>query len=176
MAEFQQFRTAIGGFHRGDVADYIENMSLQHRKDMQGLLEEIKILQEENDGLKEKLAAAEAAAKACCPQEGAPAAAAEPVQKEEIPENPEALELQAYRRAEAAERTAMQRIRKQTDKLDGIMASIDDSYTDAGTELEALAAAVREDTAKIQQIFDALNQSFAESKAAINELREEAEV
>ncbi|MBQ7566619.1 MAG: hypothetical protein IJT18_05810 [Oscillospiraceae bacterium] len=32
MSELQKFRSAIGGFHRGDVAEYIERTALAHRE------------------------------------------------------------------------------------------------------------------------------------------------
>lgn len=44
MSELNKFRSSIGGFHRGDVADYIERTALQHREAMQQAEAEIKSL------------------------------------------------------------------------------------------------------------------------------------
>ncbi len=108
MSEFQtaSFRTAVGGFHKGDVTEYISKAAQDHAGEITALEEKIEALQAENDRLRAQLLDQSAAA--------APAEAEEP----EAPEPKEAAEdltrqeLEAYRRAEAAERVAAQRVRK----------------------------------------------------------------
>ncbi|HIR09637.1 MAG TPA: hypothetical protein IAA70_04460, partial [Candidatus Avoscillospira stercoripullorum] len=72
MADFSKFRSSLGGFHRGDVADYIESLSREHaaamkektgqidalRAELQEAEEEKRALQ---DQLDDALAALEAA-------------------------------------------------------------------------------------------------------------------
>ena len=162
MAELQTFRTAFNGFNRSDVMAYIERISLQHRTELRRLKDELAELQAENAELQQRLAAQ-------APAEGsaAPAPAA--------PEDPEALELAAYRRAEAAERSTMQRIRKQTEKLDELMAALQTRYSAAGGELACLSAAMQEDADKVRAVLAALDTGFAETRAAMEALRAEAE-
>lgn len=162
MAELQTFRAAFNGFNRSDVTSYIERISLQHRDQTRQLKDELAKLQAENDELRRQLAAAQ-------PAEGgeAPAPA--------VPEDPEAQELAAYRRAEAAERSTMQRIRKQTEKLEAIMASLNERFAAADGEMERLSAAMQEDADKARAVFAGLDADFAETKTAMEALRAETE-
>lgn len=51
MADFSKFRTSIGGFHRGDVADYIEAMAIEHKKDLRRLNDANEKLESEKTSL-----------------------------------------------------------------------------------------------------------------------------
>ena len=58
MADFSKFRTSIGGFHRGDVADYIEAMAIEHKKDLRRLNDANEKLESEKAALEAELASA----------------------------------------------------------------------------------------------------------------------
>lgn len=60
MADFSKFRTSIGGFHRGDVADYIEAMAIEHKKDLRRLNDANEKLKSEKAALEAELASAKA--------------------------------------------------------------------------------------------------------------------
>ena len=60
MADFSKFRTSIGGFHRGDVADYIEAMAIEHKKDLRRLNDANEKLESEKTALEAALAQAQA--------------------------------------------------------------------------------------------------------------------
>ena len=114
MADFSKFRSSLGGFNREDVANYIETQSIAHQKELRALREENVRLIAERDEARQALAALQAQAEAEADTDGA----------EEEPLAPQldlpADELEAYRRAEAAERNARERaaqLRKQVSTL-----------------------------------------------------------
>ena len=49
------FRTAMGGFHKGDVVGYIERTAAQHRSELLSRDQIIQELQEENRSLQQQL-------------------------------------------------------------------------------------------------------------------------
>jgi len=96
------FRTAMGGFHKGDVVNYISQSAAIHQKKVSDLETQILSLREENAALREQLYTLESEAiEASVPE--VPAAEEETL---------ESRELAAYRRAEAAERLAHERAGK----------------------------------------------------------------
>ena len=48
MNELTRFRTALGGFNRSDVANYIEQSAAEHREKVKAMEAEIVRLQNEN--------------------------------------------------------------------------------------------------------------------------------
>ena len=164
MNEPQTFRTQLSGFHRGDVAEYIQRTAREHQQELRRLQEELTREREEKEQLLRQLASVQ----------GQPQAAPQP-KPAVTQEESEALELAAYRRAEAAERTAMQRIRKQTEKLEKLMQDIRKAYSAAGAELGQLSEAVKQDTGRMQEIFAGLNRELEKSKTTMEALRAEAE-
>ena len=58
MADISRFRSALGGFNRTDVVNYIESMSLEQQKQLRKLQEENERLKAEKNTLAEMLAAA----------------------------------------------------------------------------------------------------------------------
>ena len=54
-----KFRTALGGFHRGDVANYIEQAAAEHREKVKALEAQIVKLQNENTNALRRLYEAE---------------------------------------------------------------------------------------------------------------------
>lgn len=55
MADFSKFRTAVSGFNRTDVVNYIESASIEHQKALRKLTDERDRLAGENAGLQTKL-------------------------------------------------------------------------------------------------------------------------
>ena len=57
MADFSKFRSALGGFNREDVANFIESQSIAHQKELRALREENAKLTAERDEARQALAA-----------------------------------------------------------------------------------------------------------------------
>ena len=60
MADFSKFRTAVSGFNRTDVVNYIESASIEHQKALRKLTDERDRLAGENAGLQTQLEALQA--------------------------------------------------------------------------------------------------------------------
>lgn len=137
MAVSKNFRSALGGFNRQDVVRYIEYMNNKHSSELEQLNSQLQLAQANqgnNSELVKKLEAAEARCaelEALLAEEGrAPIC--------------EGDELEAYRRAERAERLAR-------DRASQIYAKANAALADA--------------TVKVEAIFDGMNttaQQFAE--------------
>lgn len=103
------FRTAVGGFHKGDVSAYIAKTAAEHQAQLESmksqndeLERQLGALRLENDSLRRQLQTDAVEAK-------------EKITEPEVPAEEVSLqdkELAAYRRAEAAERLACQRAKK----------------------------------------------------------------
>ncbi len=165
-SESTQFRSALHGFNRYDVVRYIEKASGEHehalreaQKESAALSEQVRALEEERaareaelealrtaqdahnaekDKLQSLLDAAEEES-ASLREQLASASAQEP----ELPEEPsapssDALELAAYRRAEAVERGAVERAGALYDRMSGVCQSLSDRVQASASEVSLL--------------------------------------
>lgn len=179
------FRSALSGYHKGDVIGYIEKAAAQHRSELLEYEALVTSLREENRSLQQQLNLLMMAT----PVVSAPAAPVEPVQPvvAEVPAPmpepapapaaaPEGdmllLELQAYRRAEAVERTANNRVRRLYQKIESLCDTAMDDFRAADTAVKQTVEALLAQTATLEQAYqtlsDALNAS-RENLTAINE-------
>ena len=144
-----RFRTALAGFHKGDVTNYISQSARANRDTVSDLKQQIQALQEENAQLRSTAADSDyiaeleekASALADLQQENVllknrvrqlefkleeaesaiqEAPQEEPAAQESHDEDIKAMELAAYRRAEEMERRVSQRARMLATQLDGI--------------------------------------------------------
>lgn len=171
------FRSALGGFHRGDVSKYISETAAAHQAQTERLQEQIAALEQENEALRAQLEAlqeppaeeAEESALIESPEE-APAEEAPPEEPEESLRD---RELAAYRRAEAAERLANLRARKVYEDLqtvcgessrefDGLNDTAHAAAENIGAQLDIIRAAVENACAAMQ--------TSSEKLSAINQL------
>ena len=106
MAEFQNFRTAIRGFNRQDVVSYIEYMNQKHNSQIEQLNTQLQNAREELYRMK----SAPAPQSDLQAQLDAALARCEELEAKltEV-STPKDTELEAYRRAERAERKAQDR-------------------------------------------------------------------
>ena len=142
------FRTSLGGYHKGDVTGYIEKMEAQHRTEVLEYEKNIMALQDEIRSLNQQLNLLMMATPVM--PAAAPAAPVEPkeepapvvvpvVEEAPAPAKEEELmlkELRAYRRAEAVERNANQRVKKLYQQMEGLCDSAMDEFhaTDAAVK------------------------------------------
>lgn len=165
MAEttVHRFRTAMGGFHKGDVSAYITKTAAQHRKEIAALEEQLAQEQEENEALREQLAELQTEAES--PREEPPAEAPAP---DAVPEAAiEKHELDAYRRAEAAERLAHQRAGR-------LYADMQHIYEKSGGQLQVVSQAAKDAMEALDSAMDnlmsTLEKTRLEAKASTQEL------
>ena len=157
MAEKMNFRTAIRGFHRQDVVQYIELINSRHSAQVAQLNTQLMTARED---LAQVTAAPAQDSELLAQLEAANARIAELEAKlAAIPEKT-GDELEAYRRAERAERMAKERAQQLTEQMHGVLAdatcrmeNISDGISEAVDALTAKLAASKEE---MQSAVDAL--------------------
>lgn len=176
MADFSKFRSSLGGFHRGDVANYIESLSMQHAAAMKEKSGQIDALQAELLAARQKLQEAEEekralqkklddalaaleAATAPAEDEAEDETEAEP---EEAPDYPK-LELEAYRRAEATERLATQRAQQLKRELVDFLENTTARYQQTGEDIAALAEDLKSGLKRLEENLSELDLLFGET-------------
>lgn len=180
MSDVSRFRSALNGFNRTDVVNYVESMSLAQQKQLRQMQEQLTqlstdkaALEQENASLREELAAAQAEReelRGMLERQTDPAAPEEEaVQTVETPaeEPADRLELEAYRRAAETERSAAARAKKLQARLSALCDGARSRYQDAGEEIAALSADIsanierlQESFAEVQLIFDQAEEAF----------------
>lgn len=172
------FRTALSGFHKGDVTGYVEKMASQHRSDLLEYEKLVTSLREENRALQQQLnllmmstplvqevAPASAPAPVIAPppaQEAEPLPVSAPVENQDLMH----LELLAYRRAEAVERNANQRAKK-------LYQQMGDFCEDALDDFQSTDAALKQAVQVILSQIETLEQSYQKLSNALQESKEE---
>ena len=144
------FRSAMNGFHRGDVISFLGELSLKHQAQVQALQEELRIakeeierLQLENENLQNK--------KTAQPQVEAV--------------DTDARELEAYRRAERYEREAKTRAGK-------IFADVSVAIDAAGKQLLEQELQLRDVSAVLSSDITSLEAAMADIRGKLNGTRE----
>ena len=176
MAEFSKFRTSIGGFHRADVSNYIETICAEHertlklerreRETVQQMLQDTKAAllreQEENRQLQEALRETEKMLEEALSMEP------------EAEETPDYLnmELEAYRRAEAAERMAMERAAQLRRSFSALVDGAATRYEQAGEEIQALTEDIRTNLKRLEETLSDLNEMFDQTTEAFEQLED----
>ena len=166
MAGIQNFRTALGGFNREDVVRYIEYLNNQHNSQIEQLNTQLQTAQEalakaaaaNTDALQEKLAAAEAR---CAELEAALADNGQvPILSGD--------ELEAYRRAERAERLAR-------DRASQIYAQANAALADATVKVEAISDGMNTLAEQYVAQLEQSKKNLQEAVAAMYAIRPEEE-
>ena len=153
MATIQHFRTALAGFNRQDVVSYIEFMTNQYNSQIQQLNTQLAVAQSRpgNSDLQDKLAAAEARI-----------AELEAQLAEGGNNNCTEQELEAYRRAERAERMAKERSRQICDQANGVLA-------EAGYQVQSAAAAIDTAAQSLSIQLEVYQQAVTEAKQTLQD-------
>lgn len=186
----QNFRTALHGFHRDDVVQFIETKTLEHEKELRVKNDEIARLQAELEDTRRKLADAEAeieqlhAQPADAPEAAVhapePAPVAEEVSPLDAPMAPIALdlppepdrtkinemELAAYRRAELAERHAQERAAGVYQQIQSVFDQSNAKIINSNHDLNTLVDAIRANIAQLEAALSATCNVYQEAAAA----------
>lgn len=205
------FRTAIGGFHKGDVTAYLTKLVTDHQEEIANLNSELDKAVEENKTLytaleesaatneellgkvktleetisNQSVAALFAAAMPDLPPLTMPSLDSEPVQEPvpvpqpvseptPAPLSPDAMELAAYRRAEATERIARQRAKKMYESLENIRTDAQSIFSQASDstrssirEIEAQLSMIHTAFSRLQELIDTSTRSLDDMGATI---------
>ena len=140
MSDIQKFRKAVNGFNRHDAVTYIEYLNNKHRSEITQLQNRLQAatrpadnsaLEAENAALKQEIEILKAQLAVCESQPAAPAGPVGPSCTEQ--------ELEAYRRAERAERLAIERARATKEQTQGILADATAKIQISASQLEETA-------------------------------------
>lgn len=153
----QHFRSAFNGFNRQDVVRYIEYLNAQHNAQVEQLNNQ---LQNRAVPADTQLHAQLDAALAKCAQLEAELAAATPAVTTE-------QELEAYRRAERAERVAQERAQNICTQANAVLA---DTTAKAEAATARIAELAQQATTQLQAYQDAINGSQALFREAVEAL------
>ena len=159
MASVHHFRTAFRGFNREDVVQYIEYMNNQHNTKIEKLNEQLAAAQAQSAD-PELLARLEAAEARCAQREAQLGAESAPVTTSEE-------ELEAYRRAERAERLAQERATQLYQQTHGIIADITARADEAVANISHASDAFNAQLSELQNTVTSNKQSLQSAAAAL---------
>lgn len=157
MAVSKNFRSALGGFNRQDVVRYIEYMNNQHNAELEQLNTQLKLAQEKQNDNSELLAQLEAAQARCAELEAQLTASGQavPVTGDE---------LEAYRRAERAERLAR-------DRAAQIYSQANAALADATVKIETISDGMITLTQQLETQMQDAKQKLQEAVASMYAIR-----
>ena len=187
MAEFTKFRSALNGFNRSDVTEYIEALCAKHQTALQDAQDEIDVLTRQlaqsqteleartahEEVLKQDLEATrtalqstetaldEAMAMLTMPAE-APDSEESSESEEETPDYV-SLELEAYRRAEAMERMSADRAARMSQQLNDLLDQVSGRYEQTGSEIQVLTEDIRTNLKRLEEALSDLDVIFDET-------------
>ena len=157
MAVSKNFRSALGGFNRQDVVRYIEYMNNQHNAELEQLNTQLKLAQEKQNDNTELLAQLEAAQARCAELE-----AQLTVSGQAVPVTGD--ELEAYRRAERAERLAR-------DRAAQIYSQANAALADATVKIETISDGMITLTQQLETQMQDAKQKLQEAVASMYAIR-----
>lgn len=181
----ENFRSALHGFNRTDVVQFIQAQTTEHEKALRLLREENARLQEALEVARAEAAEAKAQLEALtAAQETAttPAEAVVPAPAETAlnapmapaasvvaaaPSNFNEMELAAYRRAEMTERMARERAAASAERMKTVFAQADEKLTLTSQDFATLLDAFRNDFDKVQQLLTTAQGIVDESSAGL---------
>ena len=173
MAAFQNFRSAVGGFNREDVVRYIEYINNKHSSQINQLNTEMQALQEELSQLRGQtdLSAQleEANARIAQLEQERDALAAQVEQMVNRPQTDS--ELEAYRRAERAERIAADRVAQLYNQANGALADATAKADDTATQVTELTDALMVQLQQLQTVLSSGGNSMRDAAAALFAIR-----
>lgn len=164
MAASHSFRTAFRGFHREDVVHYIEYLNNQHRAQLEQL-------QAQNQpAVDEELLSRLEAAEARCAQLEAQLARQ---QEQTATVSSKEEELEAYRRAERAERVARDRAQQIYTQAQAVLADATLKAEAASQQFTAISQQIGLQMEQYQQSVESTRLAFQEAVATLYAIRPE---
>ncbi|MDD6644296.1 MAG: hypothetical protein ACI3VU_03600 [Faecousia sp.] len=187
----ENFRTALHGFNRTDVVQFIQAQTTEHEKALRLLREENARLQEALEAARAEAAEAKAQLEALTAAQEAAAQSAEDVPAPSepalnapmapvasvvaaAPSNFNEMELAAYRRAEMTERMARERAAASAERMKTVFAQADEKLTLTSQDFATLLDAFRNDFDKMEQLLSTAQGIVDESSAGLKAAAEVA--
>ena len=153
MVAVQSFRTALGGFNREDVVRYIEYMNNKHASEVEQLNTQLQTALEQASGTDSELLARLKAAEARCAELEAQLSGNGQVVPAKTGD-----ELEAYRRAERAERLARDRAAQIYSQANAVLA---DATVKVETISDSMNALAEQLTSQLQDSKGMLQEAVA---------------
>ena len=141
MPAVQRFRSALGGFNRTDVVQYIEYLNNYYKSEIQQLTTQLENASANSD-LQAQL-------------EEAQAKIAE-LEAKLAHQGGDAAELAAYRRAEKAERLANERAQKVCAKAEDAAQKVSSAADQAVEQFQVFSQSVQDAKASLQEAVDSM--------------------
>lgn len=159
MTGIQNFRSALNGFNRQDVVNYIEYMNHKHNMQIEQLNNQLQAAMDKSGDadLRARLEAAEARIKEL---EAQSSQTAEPVSCTE-------QELEAYRRAERTERQAKERAQQICEQANGVLADVTVKAEEISQQIGTMADALAEELKKYQQAILDTKQAYQNATVSL---------
>lgn len=181
MASAQNFRSAFNGFNREDVVHYIEYLNSKHTGALNQLKSDNQTLADELDALRAKPDMSEECAQLREENQELHTQVAELSAKiEELTQQLEEAqqftpladeELEAYRRAEKAERTARERARQIYCQATGALADATAQVDDAAEHFKILSQRIGEQLSELQATVDKSKNALQGAAATMYTIR-----
>ena len=188
MSGFSKFRTSLGGFNRTDVSDYMTKICAEHQSVLKQQQAESALLEqklaEADRSLTDALSRLDRAEKAAAEKDAEILAlrgeleaaeallASQPAPQEEPVPDYAAMELEAYRRAEATERMAAERSARLRQQLSDLLDGTAQQYEEAGQEITALAEDIRANLKRLEEALSDLDTVFDDTAERLRTLDE----
>ena len=181
MAALQNFRSALNGFNREDVVHYIEFINNQHNAQLNQLYTQMKTLQDQLDAMsaipqvdpqtEEKLAQAEEKCAHLEAQLQEMQAQLTQAQAENESRKNREAELEAYRRAERAERVAQERVNQLYEQANGVIAQTTAKVDDSAVQISSLTVRIMEDLNALRSAVEANRDTLKNAAADLYTIR-----
>ena len=186
MTDFSKFRSALSGFNRSDVANYIEDLCIQHQKQLKAEKDEREAILEQLNDVRKALDEKAAQAASLETELAQSKLALDETQKmleEALSMEPEApqedyhsMELEAYRRAEAMERSTAERTARVQQQLGDLLEETAGRYEQVGQDIKSLSEDLGSNLQRLQEALSDLDAVFEETSERFDHMDvEEAE-
>ena len=180
MTAPQKFRSAINGFNREDVVRYIEFANSRHEAEVTQLKEQLDFYRKELSAQGAAAQQAESTRVAELEQKCAALEAENEALRQQLSEVPQKQtsadeELEAYRRAERAERLAQNRVSQMYAQANAAIADTTANLDVAAANLGQVAQEALEKVQALQAAVTGSKQVITDAAAALGTIRPEAE-
>lgn len=187
MEANRSFRTSFNGFNREDVVHYIEYMNTKHtnalnqlKNDNQALMEELAQLRQQMESpaedprlaeLTEKCEALESEKEALTQELADVREQLSQAQNDNAAQQIADQELEAYRRAERAERAAQERAQQIYQQATGTLADVTAQVDDVAGDFKALSDRLNDQMAEMQTLVLRSKDALADAAAKMYAIR-----